>query len=177
MGGEGSSGRGKNIVTRYRQKCHCKSCGHVWTRYADAADSKPKKCPNKKCGQLQMSIGFDPTSGRAPGIVGANNSVKAVDMAAQIAMEDYGLTDLKDNVRPGESMAPPLAPVQQQKADSFFSGGKAGTSKRQQMQTQRLFRRAIGGAFRSAALDVKSVLPDNRVALRKIRTEVLNPKQ
>ena len=49
---------------------------------------------------------------------------KAVDTTANIVMEDYKLTDLKDNVRAGETMAPKLAPVLQEKADNMFGGAR-----------------------------------------------------
>jgi hypothetical protein len=111
----------------------------------------------------------------APGIVGRSNTVKAIDMAAEISMKDYWLTDLKDNVRQGETMAPNLPPAQQKMADNFFSpqSNPAFASKRQK-QIKLLGQRAIAGAFRTTALDVKSVLPDNRVALRPVRTEIVN---
>lgn len=110
--------------------------------------------------------------GKSPSLTGRNNSIKAVDMAATIAMEDYGLTNLKDRVGPGESMAPSLPPTQQKMADNFFSPGtNPAFNKKRQAQATRLGQRAMAGAFRSTALDVKSVLPDSRVALRSVRSE------
>lgn len=60
---------------------------------------------------------------KAPSI-GGSNIGKAVDATARMVMEDYGMTDLRDNVRQGEAMAPKLAPRLQEQADSFFSPKK-----------------------------------------------------
>ena len=114
-------------------------------------------------------------SGQAPGIVGANNQVKAIDIAADIAMKDYGLTDLKDNVRQGDTMAPPLPPAQQQMADTMFTPQKnSAFAGQRQKFLEKLGKRAIAGSFRNYAADVKGILPDKRVALRPYRTEILN---
>jgi hypothetical protein len=116
--------------------------------------------------------------GKAPATIGRNNMVKAVDMAADIAMKDYGLTDLKSDARQGETMAPSLPPAQQKLADNFFNpAGNPAFGSRRAKQMQRLGQKAIAGAFRSTALDVKSVLPDSRVALRRSHVEQLNPTQ
>ena len=114
-------------------------------------------------------------TGEAPGIVGANNQVKAVDLAADIAMKDYGLTDLKNNVRRGDTMAPPLPTGQQVLADNMFTPQKnPAFDKRRQKQMELIGKRAIAGAYRNMAVDVKGVLPDSRVALRPYRVETLN---
>jgi len=107
---------------------------------------------------------------RAPGIGGAA-VVKQIDQAANIVMADYGLTDLKDNIRQGETMAPRLPPAQQKAADNFFGPPKGTPNKRQQAQMKNIMRRAIGGAYKASALDVKAVLPDARVALRRVGSE------
>jgi hypothetical protein len=116
-------------------------------------------------------------TGQGPAHIGANNQVKAIDIAADIAMKDYGLTDLKDNIRQGDTMAPALPPQQQKMADNFFTPqtNPAFAGKRKK-QMELLGKRAIAGAFRTTALDVKSVLPDARVALRPYRVERLNNK-
>lgn len=69
-------------------------------------------------------IGMDFASNRAPGIIGTNVHVKAIDETAKIVMEDYGHTDMRDDVRPGETMAPKLPPAQQAAADNYFGGGR-----------------------------------------------------
>ena len=52
--------------------------------------------------------GLDLEQRTAPGIVGANAQVRAIDMTADIVMQDYKMTDLKSNVRDGEAMVKPL---------------------------------------------------------------------
>ena len=166
-------------MARYRLKCHCQVCGNVWTVYRDDPSKKPNKCPNKACKAVQTQPTFDLDSGRAPGIIGAKTIVKAVDLAAKIAMEDYHLTDLKDNIREGESMVPRIAPKLQQAADTMFGGGpaaKTASNRQQQAFMSKMMRRAVGGAYAASAADVKSILPDNRVAMRRYRTEALTNK-
>jgi len=70
-------------------------------------------------------------------------------------------------------MAPRLPPAQQKLADNFFAPQTmaATAGKRQKANMARIMRGAINGSFRSTALDVKSVLPDNRVALRRVGIE------
>lgn len=173
-------------VSKYILVLRCKSCKHRYKRTVtveagcsvdDIVDPPCPKCA-KKTNRTDVSetstspIPIDPDAmfreGRAPGIVGDKNVVKAIDLTAKIVMENYGLSDLKSNIREGETMAPRLPPRQQTMADNFFNpGGNPAVNKRQQAKMQNLGRRAIAGAFRSTALDVKSVLPDSRVALRK----------
>jgi hypothetical protein len=43
-----------------------------------------------------------------PSQIGNKVVVKAVDETAKIVMEDYKMTDLKDNIRHGEGVAPKL---------------------------------------------------------------------
>jgi hypothetical protein len=106
-------------------------------------------------------------SGQAPGIVGANNQVKAIDLTAEIVMKDHNMTNLRTDIRAGEAMAPRLPPAQQKAADNFFNPGAGLQNKQARIKMQRLGQRAINGAFRHHAVDVKSVLPDARVALHK----------
>jgi hypothetical protein len=100
--------------------------------------------------------GLDLETGKAPGIVGANNQVRAIDMTADIVMQDYGMTDLKSNVKEGEAMVKPLPTPMQRAADNFFKPGAGANNKRQRVAMQRLGQKAIAGAFRNTALDVKT---------------------
>ncbi|HEY4355941.1 MAG TPA: hypothetical protein VGN16_09355 [Acidobacteriaceae bacterium] len=115
--------------------------------------------------------------GKAPGIIGRSNLVKAIDYTAEVTMKDFGLTDLRD-ARQGETMAPRLPGNQQKMADAFFNPGAnpalGQNNRKRAAMVHRLGQKAIQGAYRSQALDVKSVLPDNRVALRKTSTEIVN---
>lgn len=71
---------------------------------------------------------------------------KAVDMTADIVMEDYKMGDLKDNVRAGESMAPKLDPARQHQADNFFGGAKKRNNAG--INTAALAKRAMAGSMR-----------------------------
>ena len=60
-------------------------------------------------------------------------------------MTDYGMSNLKDNVRVGESMAPKLDPRKQAAADGMFGGGKRNTAG---INTAALAKRALAGGMR-----------------------------
>jgi hypothetical protein len=108
---------------RYKITCHCVRCGHKWARITKDPDSPDPPCPNLACGETPVTIGMDLSSNKAPAAIGGNISVKAIDETAKIVMQDYGMTDLRSDVREGESAAPKLPPRQQQQADNYFGGG------------------------------------------------------
>jgi len=88
------------------------------------------------------------------------------------------MTDLKDNIREGEIMAPRLPPQLQNAADNFFNTKlirTPGGSDRRKKQIDLLGRRAMAGAFRDMALNPASVVPGKRgeAGLRKIGEEKL----
>lgn len=70
---------------------------------------------------------------------------KCVDKTADIVMSDYGMTNLKDNVRLGETMAPKLTPKLQSAADNMFAGGHRAPGG---INTARLAKAAMSGALR-----------------------------
>jgi hypothetical protein len=51
-----------------------------------------------------------PFEAKAPAIIG--NKAKAIDMAQKIAEEDFGLTDMRDNNRPGDVIVKSPSPIQ-----------------------------------------------------------------
>ncbi len=126
---------------RYRITTECPRClkPYRWTTVNVARADPP--CPRKACiraaakeqalkEQANMAQVIDEQ--RAPAHTGANNAVRAVDMTSEMVMRDYNMTNLKDNIREGETMAPPLqgtidtpqGPVSKQSvADGFFGGG------------------------------------------------------
>lgn len=65
---------------------------------------------------------MDYTSNRAPAAIGMSTMTRAIDETAKITMEDHGLTDLRSDVRQGETMTPKLAPALQKQADAVFGG-------------------------------------------------------
>jgi hypothetical protein len=62
-------------------------------------------------------------------------------------MQDYGLTDLKDNIRAGESAAPRLPPHQQSRVDNFFGGAPKTANPAMAQQVSLLGARAMAGSF------------------------------
>ena len=118
--------------------------------------------------------------GQGPSQIGNKIVVKAVDETAKIVMEDYNMTNLKDNIRHGESVAPKLPGQQQALADNYFGGGGLRAAGISSKQAQALGRRAIAGAFRNTALNPGSIqLPDvknGQSPLRVMRTEPTGKK-
>lgn len=161
---------------RFRIKCQCLRCGkpYEWITKKYTDDDRP--CPRKACKaaaleeQIQREVAnrtkmFEEQ--RAPATIGDKPIVKAIDATANIVMEDHHLTDLKDNIREGEAMAPKLGvgrdmagnPMNlQSQADNFFSGkavaDAAGVHSR---QAQMMGMRAIHGRYRNMAISPKIV--------------------
>jgi hypothetical protein len=175
--------------TKYRIKYQCELCGHEYSRTYKAVPIKDPPCPSKVCVAQQELTSLKQQvanlqrmveEGRGPGQIGDKVVVKAVDETARIVMEDYKMTDLKDNIRQGEAVAPKLPGQQQTMADNYFGGGAMQAAGINKKQADLLGRRAISGAFRSAALNPSSIqLPDVRngqSALRMMRTEPTGKK-
>ena len=89
---------------------------------------------------------MDLTLNKAPAAVGMSVGVKAIDETASIVMQDYGLTDMRSDVRQGESAAPKLPPVLQRQADNFF-GGAGGKRQAGGFNFGRAARAAMSGAL------------------------------
>ena len=102
-------------------------------------------------GEAVNPIVFDPAAGIAPA-VGGSAITKAVDATAQIVMEDHHMTNLQDNLRPGDTMAPKLHPVLQQQADNMFSGAARGHRRsRMPFNQAAMMARINSGSLSSAA--------------------------
>jgi len=175
--------------TKYKIKYQCELCNHEYSRTYKAVPIKDPPCPSKACLAKQELASLKKQvenlqrmveEGQGPGQIGNKVVVKAVDETARIVMEDYKMTDLKDNIRHGEAVAPKLPGQQQSLADNYFGGGAMQAAGINKKQADLLGRRAISGAFRSAALNPSSIqLPDVRngqSALRMMRTEPTGKK-
>ena len=175
--------------TKYRIKYQCELCSHEYSRTYKAIPIKDPPCPSKACiaqqelaslkqqvANLQRMV----EEGRGPGQIGDKIVVKAVDETAKIVMEDYKMTDLKDNIRHGEAVAPKLPGQQQTLADNYFGGAGLRAAGISAKQADALGRRAIAGAFRSTSLNPGSIqLPDvknGQSPLRMMRTEPTGKK-
>jgi hypothetical protein len=185
-------GEGFMQPKRYKIGYECGRCNRKFSRTFKAIPAVDPPCPSKSCSQaleveqlrkelanLKAMI----EDGRAPAQVGANVRVKAVDMTADMVMKDHHLTDLRDNIREGEIMAPKLPPVMQKAADGFFAGdaNKAlGTNKpisqRQQNYMKSMTARAIGGAFRDGAVAPNQVLPKDKPRSATISNPSFSPR-
>ncbi len=166
---------------RYKITCRCLRCGKEYSYVASNVVGPDRPCPKKACVKAALEADFAIREAnlrkmleeqRAPGHIGENVQVKAIDATAEIVMQDHKLTNLKDNIRPGESMAPKLPPQQQKAADNFFSGGPKRMNPK---QAELLKRRAVAGAFRGMAINPAQVLPrsSGESPLRIVGTERL----
>jgi len=103
---------------------------------------------------------------------GPSNFTKAMDATAEIVMKDYGLTNLQDNLRAGDSMAPKLSPEQERKVDGVFKKQKPimGAPVANSMNST-LMRQINAGQFRGA-MDVVARQQNSGVA--PPRTNILH---
>jgi hypothetical protein len=148
---------------RFKITCQCDLCGTIYSYEVEKIPKKDRLCPDPICADMRRTkrsarevanIEQIVETRRPPGHIGESVVVKAIDETAKIVMQDYGLTDLKDNIRAGDSVAPKLPAPQQRMADGFFGGGamaeRAGTNTR---QAEMIRRRALGGAYRGMAIN------------------------
>lgn len=123
-------------MARYKIICRCTRCNHRWNRFTADITSPDPPCPRvtmrdddgkpvSTCGKETVPIGMDFSSTRAPALGGTSIRTKAIDETAEMVMQDYGLTDMRDDVREGETASPKLPPRQQEMADNYFGGPKA----------------------------------------------------
>lgn len=86
-------------ATLLRRRYKCGDCGHVFDCRHASADEPPPPCP--ACPVTAAASGQLPAYvAPMPGINGSKS--KAIDLAQQMAEEDYGLTDINDNQRTGD---------------------------------------------------------------------------
>lgn len=173
---------------KYRVTCKCLRCGHVYKRVVTRLSDDNPPCPKKVCkeaiiaedrAKMERNLRAMIAAEQGPGHIGANITVKAIDTTADIVQKDYGLTNLKDNIREGESMAPPLPPKMQQAADNFFKGPAQQSpdqKNRRTKQMELLGRRAMAGAFRNMSVNPGAVVQGKTgtSTLRKIGEEKLS---
>jgi hypothetical protein len=146
--------------TRWRHAFRCRTCGgrfSVLRLTPDPAKVRTPACPRKRCGgkvkaSFQEDVGFDPAAGIAPPIVGANNQVRAYDTALQMVAEDHGMTDIRDNVRAGETSVPALPPHLQKMADGFWGGAM-------KQPPQRRGKVDLSGIFGERAIAAQNGMP------------------
>lgn len=158
-------GEGYMAPDLYRVKCRCLRCGHIYySRPAKAVPKTDPPCPKRACkaaiaaeqrAKESAHVEAMIETGETPGHIGFNNKVKAIDQTAEIVMQDYGMTDLKDNTRQGEAMVPNLTPRQQIMNKNFWGGGKMKDRKRDptyQLGVQTRQKSIIDGAMQGKFL-------------------------
>jgi hypothetical protein len=118
---------------RYRIHYRCEVCGHEYSRITTKLDRKDPPCPVKACREVQeqalreranANVAAMLEEQRPPAHIGDKPIVKAIDKTAEVVMEGYGMTNLQDNLRAGDTMAPKLPPAQQRAADGYFNGSE-----------------------------------------------------
>ncbi len=150
-------------------RCLNPECNHKYSRVMSAPDEETlavipdPPCP--KCSRKPRKKRFDYAAGTAPA-VGGSLVVRAVDQTAAIVMADHHLTDLRSDVREGETMAPKLPPRLQAMADGMFSRPKRPG------QAQGLFG-LNPAAVRQAAVNGRFNTPDtvNPIAVQHSRKD------
>ena len=164
LGRSAVKGDGYMEPDRYRVKCRCLRCGHVYSRIIKRLTDPDPPCPKKACkaeitkeqaAKEARHVEAMIESGETPGHIGENVRVKAIDATAEIVMQDYGMTDLKDNTRQGEAMVPNLTPRQQIMNKNFWGGGKMKDRKRDptyQLGVQTRQKSIIDGAMQGKFL-------------------------
>ena len=168
----------------YKITAHCHRCGNDFSWTAKNMAGKDRPCPRKACREavFQEAVLKEARNlakileeQRPPGHIGDKPVVRAIDETARIVMEDHHLTDLRDNIRPGESMAPKLPGDQQEKADNFFNSNALASKGLPSRAATLLGRRAIAGAFRATAVNPSDLLraqPGERAPIQTlVRTE------
>ena len=155
---------------KYRIDYRCNMCGEEYSVHARSTPRKDPPCPNEACvaeakawddAKARKNMSGILESGRFPGI-GGNRAVQVIDDVAENIMATSGLTDLQDNVREGDVVAPKLPPKMQQAADNLWtpqhqpsmgSGPAPSAAQVAAMQSS-----ALGGAFGSMAVNPRKIL-------------------
>ena len=182
LGSEAMEPDGYLQPTRYRIKAKCGRCNHVYSWIANSPGGANKPCPKAACKEAAMNEEIERRAlrlakmleeQRAPGVIGQNRIVQAIDTTAEIVMKDHGLTNLQDNVREGDILAPKLPHKMQQAADGFFGGvPKQGVNR----QVAARMNARVGRALRGQGIKVNPSIVASGVAvgeqaIRKIGTE------
>lgn len=173
---------------RFRITCRCLRCNRAYSYTTARISDDDRPCPRRACKQAAMDEEIERRarnmaaiidSQRPPGHIGESITVKAIDATAEVVMSDYKLTDLKDNIRHGEAMAPKLPPDQQKLADGFFGGAamkeRTGGNAKRQREITMLGKRALAGAFANMSISPATAMPGRRgeSPLTLVRTEKL----
>lgn len=157
----------------FETKYACGDCSHIFYKITDFDPRKKggriPSCPECRKRKKMRASGYIKVSGdvkqrtveedgrKIQEIIekqkfpasGGSNFTKAMDATADIVMQDYGLTNLQDNLRAGDSMAPKLEARLERKVDEVFKPQKpiAGMQAAQNLN-KTLMRQINQGAFK-----------------------------
>lgn len=161
-------------------KCHDFECGQEFVKITTNPKMEDAKCPacKKRREQHRMyRVGdgavsdeeayrtLNPTPQIPPRLmedgkpvpsisIGGSVQGKAIDSTAEIIMQDYKMTDLRDDARTGETAAPKLPPAMQQQVDTFFTPKKNPGIP---FNAQQLGRAAMRGAYKNNSADIGAI--------------------
>lgn len=166
-------------MTSYKVTIRCLTCQHRYERVMKAesadllADRPDPPCPKCRKRAKTNVPTFDYTTGQAPA-VGGSLIAKAVDTTTEMVMQDYGMTDLRDAKREGDTMAPKLPGPMQSAADNFFNRPKQGQRLNPNAGSSPLMGMSPG-MVRNAAVSGRFMTPDtpNPVAMHHKRQSKL----
>jgi len=177
---------------RYKISCRCLRCNRQYSYVTSRLSDDDRQCPRKACKAAALEEEVERRARNMaaiiatqtpPGHIGDKVIVKAIDTTAQVVMEDYKFTDLKDGIRHGESVAPKLPPAQQKLADGFFGGqamkDRLGGNKKRQREMDIIGKRAMAGAYANMAMNPSFAVPGRRgeSPLTLVRTERLRDER
>lgn len=110
---------------RFIVKFRCRACGNRFKRTLRDGDPDPN-CP--QCAKSPVTTrGIDFNA--PPPARGGSIGTRAMDATMEMVAKDYGMTNLRDDMRVGETLAPRLRPDLQDQADNFFAKGSAMAKK------------------------------------------------
>jgi hypothetical protein len=163
-------------MTRFQVQIRCVACGHRYRRVLSAPDEITlAELPDPPCPQCLVSAkraAFDFAAGKAPA-VGGSLVVRAVDTTAEIVMEDHGLTDLRSDVREGETAVKNPPHIQNQ-IDNFFARprarGQRPTGTIMDMPTSQVIKAAVSGRFMTEDTGTNWAIPE--MHQKKVRPKI-----
>lgn len=160
------------MTAKFRLTLRCRDCGNKWTRIVADVDQDDPPCP--ACKKRLKTRGMDYNSNRAPANVGNNVHINAIDHTAEIVMQDHGMTDLRTDVRQGETMSPKLAPHMQKQADAFFQ-----PARRNKLipNAALMARRAMAGSYSPGAIRAPDPVSVAQAPRAKMPIRIINSPQ
>ena len=180
---------------RYRVLALCTRCGQKFSWITTKHDGKDRPCPRRACIEARhredeaaelkgkRNIAKIIRERRAPGRVGSHIS-KAVDFTAEMIQREYGFTDLQDNLREGDIVAPKIRPDLQAAADNMFKPNptlniNAGGRKAPPLQLSAMAKVVNSGALSGMSINpaiVNAGRMPGEPALRSVRSVKVGQK-